>query len=75
MQLPAILQIESSDGSIATTIRDNTATQDQVILTMDSMQSVTDADVQAGVTYLSLMEENLAVLREALQSGVNHAED
>ena len=42
---------------------------------MDSMQSVTDADVQAGVTYLSLMEENLAVLREALQSGVNHAED
>ena len=39
----------------------------QKILTMDSMQSSTAADVEAGETYLSVMEKNLEVLREALQ--------
>ena len=36
------------------------------ILTLDSMQSVTAADMQAGVSYLSIMEKNLEALREAL---------
>ena len=64
--LPAILQIESADGSIAETIRQNTAAKDQAILSMDSMQSCTARDVAAGADYLAIMEENLAVLGEAL---------
>ena len=65
--LNAILQIETADGSIANTIRENTASKDQTILTLDSMQSTTAADVEGGVTYLSVMEQNLDVLREALK--------
>ena len=33
-----------------------------------SMQSMTSEDVKNGVTYLSVMETNLNVLREALRS-------
>ena len=65
--LHAILQIETADGSIANTIRENTVSKDQSILTLDSMQSTTSADVEGGVTYLSIMEQNLDVLRAALQ--------
>ena len=64
--LSAILQTESADGSIARTIRENTRTKDQKILTMDSLQSFTAADADNGASYLSVMEENLTVLRAAL---------
>ena len=33
---------------------------------MDSMQATTSDDVKAGVTYLSVMEQNLSVLKDAL---------
>ena len=33
---------------------------------MDSMQATTSDDVKAGTTYLSVMENNLNVLNEAL---------
>ncbi len=65
--LPAILTIESSDGRIAQAVRDNTKDGNQEILTMNSMQSVTDSDVKEGVTYLGIMKENLEVLKEALK--------
>ena len=65
--LSTVCKIESGDGKIAQTIIDNTKTKDQKIVTFDSMQSVTKQDVEAGVTYLSLMDENLAALDEALQ--------
>ena len=34
---------------------------------IDVMQSVTEADIENGETYLSVMEDNLKVLKEALQ--------
>ena len=64
--LPAVLQIESADGSIARTVVENTQSKDQQILTMDSMQSTTSKDVAAGASYLSIMEKNLDVLKAAL---------
>lgn len=64
--LGAILVIEGTQHKIAETIVQNTASRDQAILTLDSMQAVTSADVEAGVTYLSIMENNLAVLNAAL---------
>ncbi len=67
LSLKAILQIESADGKIARTIRDSTKTKDQTILTLDSMQSTTLADVKNGASYLSIMEKNLAVLKDALK--------
>lgn len=64
--LPAIMTIEGKDHRIAETIIQNTQTKDQTILTMDSMQGTT----QDGATYLSVMEENLSVLKEALKQEV-----
>ncbi len=64
--LHSILQIESADGSIARTVRDNTKTKDQQILTMNSLQSVTTQDAQAGASYLSVMTQNLETLEAAL---------
>ena len=67
LQLPAILQIESSDGKIAQTIKDTTDSKDQQILTMDSMQSVTAKDVADGASYLEIMKNNLEVLTQAMK--------
>ena len=66
LNLKAIMQIETSDGSIAKTVRDNTKTKDQTILTLDSLQSVTTERMEAGETYLSIMTSNLDILRQAL---------
>ena len=65
--LRTIMQIESADGKIANTIKATTKAKDQTVLTLDSMQSVTAGDVENGVTYLSIMEKNLDVLKQALQ--------
>ena len=64
--LNAVLVIENDDHSIARTIIENTASGDQEILEMDSMQSKTTADINNGVTYVSVMESNLNVLAKAL---------
>ena len=65
-KLPCVLTIEGAQHKIAETIVQNTAGKNQKILTMDSMQSTTSQDVANGTTYLSLMEKNLDVLKEAL---------
>lgn len=67
LSLPAVMTIEGGDKRIAETIVQNTRTKDQQILTMDSMQSVTAKDVENGTTYLSVMEKNLNVLKDALK--------
>ena len=66
LSLPAVLTIDGSDQSIARTIVDSSRDKDAAILTLDSMQSVTDADIEAGASYLSIMESNRAVLEQAL---------
>ena len=64
--LPAVMTIEGTDHRIAETIIQDTQGKDVQILTMDSMQSTTSTDVQNGTTYLSVMENNLSVLKDAL---------
>jgi zinc transport system substrate-binding protein len=64
--LKTVLVIENADQSIARTVIDNTAAKDQEILVMDSMQTTTSADSAKGVTYESVMEKNLEVLKKAL---------
>ncbi len=67
LSLGTVMTIEKSDKKIAETIIQNTGSKDQNILTLDSMQSVTAEDVKNGTTYLSVMESNLEVLKEALK--------
>lgn len=66
LDLKTVLVIESSDQKVAKTIIGSTASKDQEILVMDSMQSTTSADSAKGVTYMSVMEKNLEVLTKAL---------
>ena len=66
LSLPAVLTIENSDQKIAKTIIDNTKSKNQKVLSMDSMQSVKRTDIDNGVSYYSIMEGNLEVLKEAL---------
>ncbi|MBR2523747.1 MAG: zinc ABC transporter substrate-binding protein [Clostridiales bacterium] len=61
-----ILKIESGDGRIAQSIIDNSSNTGRQILTLDSIQQVTSSDVDAGVTYYSIMEKNLETVRQAL---------
>ena len=65
--LHTIMVTESTDQSIAKTIINNTTDKNQQILALDSMQSVKASDVNSGTTYLSIMESNLNVLKEALK--------
>ena len=64
--LPCVLTIEGKNHKLAETIVQSTAEKNQKMLTMDSMQSMTSKDVANGATYLSVMEQNLSVLKEAL---------
>ena len=67
LSVQTVLTIEKSDQKIAKTIIENTKTKDQKILSLDSMQSTTSQDISDGATYLSAMENNLNVLKEALK--------
>ncbi len=66
LALPAVLTIDGSDGRIAGTIVQNTKTKDQQVLMLDSMQSVSSKDIEAGKNYLSIMEYDLGILDKAL---------
>lgn len=65
--LKAILQLENADGKLAETIKNQTQSKDQAILTLNSLQSMTEEDIAGGLTYLSAMEKNLAVLKNAMK--------
>ena len=65
--LNSVLKIESGDGKIARTIVQNTKNKNASVLTLDSIQSTTLKQANAGTTYLKIMEENLKVLKEALK--------
>lgn len=64
--LKHVMVIENSDQKIANTVIQNTTSKDQDILVLDSMQSVTSEDIDAGETYLSVMTKNQEVLEKAL---------
>ena len=68
LALPAIFTIDGSNGKIARAILDaSKKSKDAQVLTLNSMQSVTDAQMQAGMDYLSMMLSNLEILKKALK--------
>ena len=66
LRLNAILVIENSNRDIAKAVIGNTKDKNKKILTMNSMQSINAGDVESGATYIKIMEDNLKVLKEAL---------
>lgn len=65
LKLPCVLAAEGNNQSLARTVLEN-ADSDGKILVLNSLQSVTQEEMDDGVTYLSRMEENLEVLHKAL---------
>lgn len=66
LNLPRILTIDGSDGKIAKTVAATSKNKDRMIYSLDSLQSVTDNEVQSGKTYIKAMESNLEILKKAL---------
>lgn len=67
LSLNNVCQIESGNGKIAKTIIQSSKKKNAKILTFDSMQSTTTKDIKKGTSYLSTMQKNLDVLKEALK--------
>ncbi len=61
-----VIVLDESSDSIAKTVIENSEDKDSSIVELNSMQSVTADDIKNGATYLSIMEENLEVLKNAL---------
>lgn len=61
--LPAVYTIEMSTQSVARTVAEETGAE---ILTMHSLQTVTQDEFDAGETYVSLMRRNVAALEKGL---------
>ena len=61
--LPVVFKIEMSGGNIAQTIADETGAK---VLTFHTAHNVSADDFKNGITYAKIMEDNLKVLKEAL---------
>ena len=58
-----IFTIEGGSSAVAEAVRDSTAAKNQQIVSLNSLQSVTSDQISEGATYLSLMTDNLNVLK------------
>ena len=61
--LPFVLMIDGSDGSVAATVSRQSGADIRVL---NSCQSVSPDDIADGASYLTIMEDNLSVLSEVL---------
>ena len=62
--IPAVDTIELSTRAVAKTVAEETGVE---ILTLHSMQTVTQDEFQAGESYVSLMGRNLEALQRGLE--------
>lgn len=66
LNLKNILTIENSDKKLAKTIIENTKEKDEDIESLNSMQAISKKDIEDGVSYLKIMQDNLEVLKKVL---------
>lgn len=68
LSLPAIFTIEKGNQKIANAVLvASKKSKEAQILTLNSMQSVTEQQIAEGFSYLSIMESNLEVLKQAIK--------
>lgn len=65
-KIPCILTIDGSDKTIAKSIQENISGEAE-IKELNSLQAVSETQMAEDITYLSVMEENLETIKEALQ--------
>jgi zinc transport system substrate-binding protein len=61
--IPVILKIELTSDALAQTIANETGAK---IMTLNSAHNISQEDFRAGKTYADIMQDNLEVLKEAL---------
>ena len=61
--IPVVFSIELSNGRLAAAVAEATGAK---VLTFTSCHNLTKEEFESGATYISLMEQNLANLQEAL---------
>ncbi len=66
--LGCIVTTERPTAGLAESVRDASAAKNQQILSLQSMQSVTEKEVKDGADYLNMMKQNLETLRRILGS-------
>ena len=66
LQLDTVFIIENSDDSIARSIINNSKSRNASIEKLNSIQSVTRKDIDSGVSYTSIMKNNLETLKKVL---------
>lgn len=65
LDLSALLVTETSDGELPRAVAENAGRTDIPVLTLNAMQAISGESAE-GTNYLTIMEENLAVLKQAL---------
>lgn len=65
-ELTHVFVIDGNDPKIAQSIIAQAGVDGVEVLSLNSMQAVTRNDMDAGVTYLALMEQNLETLKEGM---------
>ena len=66
LDIDQLLIIDNGLVELAETVNSSTDKQDCDVLTLHSMQSVSQQDIDAGATYYNYMEGNLEVIKQAL---------
>lgn len=66
LSLPSVMTIDGSDQKVAKTVMEASKAKNQKLLVLNSMQTITRADIDAGADYLDIMRQNLEVLNQAL---------
>lgn len=66
-KLSAVAVTEDSDGTLARRVIGASSQKDCAVLTLTSMQAVSRSEIDGGISYLSVMEENLSTLCRLLR--------
>lgn len=65
-QLKSVICLVGGERKIADTVISNTKDKNQKILYLNSMQNISLSDIKGGMSYLSVMESNIEVFKNAL---------
>ena len=67
LNLKNVVILENSTTNVAQSVIDNTNGKKAEVVEMNSMQSVSAADIDSDISYLKIMEDNLVALSKALE--------
>lgn len=59
--------IDNSDGRVAKTVTESTKNKNQQIISLNSMQAVTAADIKNGASYTGIMTDNYGKISQAVR--------